>query len=163
MELDGWSRNFQPESPGEQSSQQVASPSRGTSPLHPSLPRPKMPGSFDDDEESSDTDAANGELVNYLQNLCITPSFRRYFGKSSGVYLLGSAMSVKSKVSNGQCAAIDPEWRPQRRHDFWHMRPVSFQVPFLFIFALTGFSGNLNVCGLPRKTTSFPSQISSPT
>jgi hypothetical protein len=119
MELDGWARSFQPE-PTDDSSTDA-------SPLHPSLPTHKEPGSYSDDsEDSSGTDTVNGDIRNRLQMLSITRNARRYFGKSSGISLLRSALSAKSKVSNGGSPGIDSERRLQRRHDFWHMRPVCF-------------------------------------
>jgi hypothetical protein len=120
MELDGWARSFQPESTG--------NPSKDTpSFLHPSLPTPREPGSHSDDsEDSSDTHTANRELIDRLSMLSITPNYQRYFGKSSGITLLRSALSAKSKVSDGYSPGIDPERRVQRRPDFWHMRPVCF-------------------------------------
>jgi len=116
MELDGWTRSFQPEPTGD--------PLKDAVPSRPSLPTDKDSGSHSDDSEDSDTDTVNGDLRNRLQMLGITRSARRYFGKSSGISLLRSALSAKSKVSNGSSPGIDPERRLQRRHDFWHMRPV---------------------------------------
>jgi hypothetical protein len=119
MELDGWARSFQPEPTGDSS--------KNTSPLHPPLPTHKEPGSYSDEsEDSSGTDTVNGDIRNRLQMLGITQNTRRYFGKSSGISLLRSALSAKSKVSNGGSPGIDPERRLQRRHDFWHIRPVCF-------------------------------------
>ena len=146
MELDGWARNFQPESPGDPSSpQRNASSSKDTSPLHPSLPTPKVPGSHNDDsEDGSDTDTTKSDLTLRLQTLCITPNFRRYFGKSSGISFVSSAMSAKSKASNGESPGIDPEWRPQRRYDFWHIRPVSLR---LLIIPFSHFPDQLALVG----------------
>lgn len=119
MELDGWARSFQPEPTGDSS--------KNTSPLHPPLPMQKESGSYSDEsEDSSGTDTVNGDIRNRLQMLGITRNARRYFGKSSGISLLRSALSAKSKVSNGDSPGIDPERRLQRRHDFWHIRPVCF-------------------------------------
>jgi hypothetical protein len=119
MELDGWARSFQPEPIGDSS--QNASPSQ------PPLPAHKEPGNYSDDsEDSSGADTVNGDIRNRLQMLGITRNARRYFGKSSGISLLRSALSAKSKVSNGGSSGIDPERRLQRRHDFWHIRPVCF-------------------------------------
>jgi len=119
MELDGWTRSFQPDPTGDSS--------KDASPLDSSLPAHKEPGSrSDDSEDSSGTDAVNGDLRNHLQMLGITRNARRYFGKSSGISLLRSALSAKSKASNGDSPGIDSERRLQRRHDFWHVRPVCF-------------------------------------
>lgn len=123
MELDGWARNFQPEPTGDSSKNS----SKNTSPLHPPLSMHKEPGNYSDEsEDSSGTDTVNGDIRNRLQMLGITRNARRYFGKSSGISLLRSALSAKSKVSNGGSPGIDPERGLQRRHDFWHIRPVCF-------------------------------------
>ena len=117
MELDDWARSFQPDPSGDSS--------KDPSPLHPPLSTDKEPGSHSDDsEDSSGTDTVSGDLRNRLQMLGITRSSRRYFGKSSGISLLRSALSAKSKASNGGSPGIDSERLLQRRHDFWHVRPV---------------------------------------
>lgn len=121
MELDGWARSFQPDPAGD-------SP-KDASALHPSVSADKEPGSHSEDsEDSSGTDAVNYDLRNRLQMLGISRNARSYFGKSSGISLLRSALSAKSKASNsnGGSPGIDPESRPQRRHEFWHVRPVCF-------------------------------------
>ena len=129
MELDGWARSFQPDPTGD-------SP-KDVPPLDPSLPAHNEPGSHSDDsEDSSGTDAVNGDLRNQFQMLGITRNARRYFGKSSGISLLRSALSAKSKASNGGSPGIDSERRLQRRHDFWHLRPVCFRLSIIFLFAL---------------------------
>ncbi len=154
MELDGWARGFQPEPTGDSS--------KDSSPLNPSLPTPKefRGDSNDSDDDSSDTDAANRDLRNRLRMLSITPNSRRYFGKSSGISFLRSALSAKSKVSNGDSPGIDSERRLQRRDDFWHLRPVRFDSIILSRFFLIDcLSGNLNASSPPSETTAFLSQI----
>jgi hypothetical protein len=131
MELDGWARGFQTESPGDQSPsyQQVAGSSKDASPLHPSLPTHNVPGSYcGESEDSSDSDTAKGDLQHRLQMLSITPNSRRYFGKSSGLNLVQSALSAKAKASSGESPIIEPKRRLQRRDDFWNMRPVGLRL-----------------------------------
>ena len=132
MELDGWARSFQPESPQDPSvSQKVAGPSNETSPLNPSLPAPKTSGSYSDDsayDSDSDTSLAHNELLDQFSGLCVTHNPQRYFGKSSGVSLLRSAMSAKSKASNGESPRVDTELRAQRRKALWDLRPVSISL-----------------------------------
>jgi hypothetical protein len=128
MELDGWARSFQPESTeGQSPPQNSASPSKGGSPLHSSLPAPTTAGSGSDaSRSSSDTDSTlPRELDEHLQRLCLRPSPRRYFGKSSGITLLRSAMSARSKASSEESPVIHIE-RRQRREEFWGLHPVSF-------------------------------------
>src|SRR6266851_5157210 len=141
MELDGWARSFRPESPEDQSfSQKVADSSKDISPLQPSLPTPKIPGSYSDDDSAydsdSDTSFAQNEILDPFRKLCITPNSNspRYFGKSSGVSLLRSAISAKSKASIGDSPRMDPEARAQRRNDFWNLRPV--RIPFLIDYII---------------------------
>ncbi|KAH9957115.1 fungal-specific transcription factor domain-containing protein, partial [Russula dissimulans] len=127
MELDSWARNFQPESPASQAStQKLAGSSRDTSPFQLSIPNPKTPGSYSDDsayDSNSDTSLEQNEVLQQLRKFCITPNPRRYFGKSSGISLLHSAMSAKSKAAPRESPGVDPETRVQRRHDFWNVRP----------------------------------------
>jgi len=128
MELDGWSRSFQPESPEDPSfSQNVAGPSNETSPSNLSLPTPKTSGSYSDDsayDSDSDPSPAQNEFLDQFKSLCVAPNHRRYFGKSSGVSLVRSAISAKSKASNGDSPRVDTAFRFQRRKDLWDLRPV---------------------------------------
>ena len=143
MELDGWARSFQPESPEDPPfSQMVAGPSHETSPLNPSFPAPKTSGSYSDDsayDSDSDPSLAQNEFLDQFRNLCVTHNPRRYFGKSSGVSLVRSAVSAKSKASNGESPRVDTEFRVQRRKDLWDLRPVSISFS-LFRNFLTGQS-----------------------
>lgn len=166
MELDGWSRGFQPESPEDPSfSQQLASPSNETSPLSPSPPAPKTSGYSDDSAYDSDSDPslAQNELLDQFQSFCLTPNPRRYFGKSSGVSLVRSAVSAKSKASNGESPRVDTELRVQRRKDLWGLRPVSIPF-FLFRIFLTVIkpSGNAIVCSPPSEPMTSLNQNSLP-
>jgi hypothetical protein len=129
MELDGWARSFQPESPEDPSfSHKVAGPSNETSPSNPSLPTPKTSGGYSDDSAyDSDSDPPpQNEFLDQFKNLCVSPNHRRYFGKSSGVSLVRSAISAKSKASSGESPRVDTEShsRVQRSKDLWDLRPV---------------------------------------
>jgi hypothetical protein len=130
MELDGWARSFQPESSEDPSvSQKVAGPSNATSPSNPSLPTPKTSGSYSDDsayDSDSDPSPTQHEFLDQFKDLCVAPNHRRYFGKSSGVSLVRSAISAKTKASNGESPGADTEFRvKERRKDLWDLRPVS--------------------------------------
>lgn len=138
MELDGWARGFQPDLSEDQSaSQKTAGSSKNTSPLHPSLATPETPSvetpeSHDDDFESDsdpETSLIQSGFLYHLRNLSISPNARRYFGKSSSLSLLRSAMSVKSKASDG----VDLGRRTQRRDDFWKPRPVSCRFSIILL------------------------------
>ena len=128
MELEGWARSFQPQtSEGQSASQKVAGSSKDASHLHSSHLTPNTPGSHNDDSASeSDSDMrAQNEFLSGFRTLCVTPNSPRYFGKSSGITLLRSAISAKTKASNGESPSMDPEIRSQRRPEFWDLRPVS--------------------------------------
>jgi hypothetical protein len=127
MELDGWARSFQPESPEDPSfSQKVAGPSNETSPSNPSLPTPKTSGSYSDDSAYDSDSDPSPEFLDQFKTLCVTPNYIRYFGKSSGMSLVRSAISAKSKASSGESPRVDTEFqfRVQRRKDLWDLRPV---------------------------------------
>lgn len=131
MELEGWARNFQPQTPEDQpASQMVAGSSKDASPLHASLRIPSSSGSHGDDSPAeSDSDMrANNEFLSGFGTLCITPGSPRYFGRSSGITLLRSIMSVKTKASNGESL------RMHRRPEFWNL-PVSDRFAVVHIFS----------------------------
>ena len=156
MELEGWARNFQPQTSEDQSaSQKVAGSSKDTSPLRPSLRIPNTSGSYGSDDSAPESESdmpVKNEFLAGFDSLCITPNFPRYFGKSSSITLLRSAMSAKTKASNGESPRI------QRRPEFWSLSPVSDQ--FLVVhFFLIDLSGNLTVCGLSSENITSLSQI----
>jgi hypothetical protein len=131
MELEGWARSFQPEPTEDQSPpQNSATSSKADTPLHSSLPAPDTPERYSDDSAGdSDTDTTlPRDLHEHLKRLCLTPSPRRYFGKSSGISLIRAAMSAKSKASAEESHAVYPEKRFQRRDEFWFLHPVSFPL-----------------------------------
>jgi len=153
MELEGWARSFQPQTPEDQSaSHKVASPSKDASPLHSSLGIPDSPGSRSRDEAESDSGMrANNEVLANFGTLCI--SSPRYFGNSSGMSLLRSAMSAKTKASDGESP------RKQRRPEFWNL-PVSNQFVVVRIF-LIDLSRKVTLCGLSSENITSLSQNSS--
>ncbi|KAI0248861.1 hypothetical protein BJV78DRAFT_1363240 [Lactifluus subvellereus] len=126
MELDGWARSFQPESTEDRSlSQQNTSSSKGSSPLRSSLPVSKTPGS-DSDDSTCDSDADPTllqDLHDHIKRLSLRPTPRRYFGESSGISLLRTAMTAKSKASSGESPAVHPEKRSVHRDEFWRLHP----------------------------------------
>ena len=154
MELEGWARSFQPQTPEDQSaSHKVAGSSKDASPLHSSLRIPNSPGNHSDDSaDESDLDMrANNEFLAGFGTLCITPGSPRYFGKSSGITLLRSIMSTKAP--NGESP------RMQRRPEFWNL-PVSDQFVVVRIF-LIDLSLNVTVCGLSSENITSLNQNSS--
>ncbi|KAN0130569.1 Fungal specific transcription factor domain containing protein [Lactarius tabidus] len=125
MELDGWVRSFQPENTTTEEPSLIAdsgSPSIDESSSYPSPPAPEESESYSEDSEA---DAKNGsdELSGSLRKLSIKPSPRRYFGKSSGINLLRTAMTIKSQSSNGEPTGFEPETQTLRRPEFWRLHP----------------------------------------
>lgn len=132
MELDGWVRSFQPEHTTTEEPSLIvdsASPSIDESSSYPSPPAPEESESNSEDSEA-DVKADSDELLGSLRGLCIKPSPRRYFGKSSGIELLRTAINVKQKSSNGESTGLEPETQTRRRPDFWSLRSVSLHKLF---------------------------------
>jgi hypothetical protein len=132
MELDGWVRSFQPESTTTEEPSLIAdsaSPSIDESSSYPSPPAPEESESYSEDSEADAKDGSD-ELLGSLRRLCIKPSPRRYFGKSSGIELLRAAITIKSKSSNGESTGLEPETHTQRRPEFWRLHPVSLHQLF---------------------------------
>jgi hypothetical protein len=153
MELEGWARNFQPQTPEDHSaSHKVAGSSKDTSPLPSSLGIPDSPRSRSRDSVESDSGSrANTEVLPSFGMLSI--SSPRYFGKSSGMTLLRSAMSAKTNASDGESP------RRHRRPEFWNL-PVRNQFIVLRIF-LIDLSRKVTVCGLSSENITSLSQNSS--
>ncbi|KAI0298020.1 fungal-specific transcription factor domain-containing protein [Multifurca ochricompacta] len=110
MELDGWN---------------TASASKDSKPFNSAVfALKKQESSSDDSAYDSDTDPSlsQSEFLNHFNKLSIIPNPRRYFGKSSGVSLLRTAMSAKSKASNGEPFS-GLETCLQHRHEFWYLHP----------------------------------------
>jgi len=132
MELDGWVRNFQPKNTTTEDQSPIASsasPSVDDPASYPSPPAPEVSESYSDDSEA-DAKYGTDDLLSSLRMLCIRPNPRRYFGKSSGISLLRTAMTVKSNASGGESTGVKHETHTQRRHEFWYLHPVSFYQPF---------------------------------
>jgi hypothetical protein len=153
MELEGWARSFQPQTPEDQlASHNVASSSNDASPLPPSLGTSDSPVSRSRDSVESDSGmCANNEVLPSFRTLCISPP--RYFGKSSGMSLVRSAMSAKPKASDGESP------RKQPRPEFWNL-PVSNRFVVVRI-SLIDLSRKLTVCGLPSENITSLNQNSS--
>ena len=126
MELDAWARSFQPENTTTEEQSPIAnsaSSSIDDSASYTSPPAPEESESYSEDSEPETKDAAD-ELLGSLRTLCIKPSPRRYFGKSSGVELLRTAINIKSQSSNGESTGL-AETQTLRRPEFWRLHPVS--------------------------------------
>ena len=135
MELDGWARSFQPENTTAEEQSPIAnsaSSSIDDSASYTSPPAPEESESYSEDSDVG-TKAASDELLRGLRALCIKPSPRRYFGKSSGIELLRTAITIKSKSSNGESTGPDAETQTLRRPEYWRLHPVSCPHHTMFI------------------------------
>ncbi|KAH9025469.1 fungal-specific transcription factor domain-containing protein [Lactarius pseudohatsudake] len=121
MELDGWARGFHPENVSTEEQSPIAN-NANDSPSYSSLPAPETSESYSDDSEA-DAKYVADDLLNSLRGLCIRPNPRRYFGKSSGISLMHTAMTIKSKASSGESTGAEPGIHTQRRHEFWYLHP----------------------------------------
>jgi hypothetical protein len=92
--------------------------------MYPPSPSPK-PVPDDSGLEDSDDELPGGStLSDWLQRLQINPAHPRFFGKSSGVRLLQSAIDLKSEFSGNEMPLEHQfEQISARRPEFWHIRP----------------------------------------
>ena len=90
----------------------------------------------EDDLHSSDDEFATISVTDELRRLSIDRGNTRFFGKSSGVVLIQTAMDMKKEFNNP--AGADPldqtggsvqqqaaKELPSRRPEFWHFEPAS--------------------------------------
>jgi hypothetical protein len=78
-----------------------------------------------DDYPSDDDDLEQKKLTDRIKHLAIDPMHHRFFGKSSGVTLIQTAMDLKKEVtgSDYNTKLIQPP--SSKRAEFWDVRPVS--------------------------------------
>ena len=94
---------------------------------------------MDDDLHSSDDEYATIRMTDELRRLSIDRGNTRFFGKSSGVVLIQTAMDMKKEFNNpsGTSSLNHTQGTIQdkfanlssRRPEFWHFEPASI---FLF-------------------------------
>ncbi|KAI0260431.1 fungal-specific transcription factor domain-containing protein [Gloeopeniophorella convolvens] len=127
MDFEGWARNFQTESTEDHQPQQENGSSSTDPPRGPPTMRPPRPsGSYSDDsayDSDNDPSALQPELAEYLKMACHDSNRPRYFGKSSGITLLRTAMNAKSKASGQGQNTNHREAQFQRRPEFWCRHP----------------------------------------
>ena len=98
----------------------------------------------EEDLHSSDDEFATISITDELRRLSIDRGNTRFFGKSSGVVLIQTAMDMKKEFNNPPGAAdpldqAEDNTRPHpnhlrtRRPEFWHFEPVIF----FFIYSTT--------------------------
>jgi hypothetical protein len=90
---------------------------------------------MEEDLHSSDDEFATISLTDELRRLSIDRGNTRFFGKSSGVVLIQTAMDMKKEFNNP--SGVNPsiqaqgsiqskfETLPSRRPEFWHFEPAS--------------------------------------
>lgn len=93
----------------------------------------------EEDLHSSDDEFATISITDELRRLSIDRGNTRFFGKSSGVVLIQTAMDMKKEFNNppgtnpliqaeGSAQQI-PNHLPSRRPEFWHFEPASIFLP----------------------------------
>ncbi|KDQ55775.1 hypothetical protein JAAARDRAFT_195593 [Jaapia argillacea MUCL 33604] len=76
------------------------------------------------DAESSDDDTyIQNTLAEHLSKLSVNPSHQRFFGKSSGIALMKTAMAMKGELYPGECNSFGVRRRPE----FWSVS--SWEIP----------------------------------
>ena len=85
----------------------------------------------EEDPHTSDDEFATISVTDELRRLSIDRGNTRFFGKSSGVVLIQTAMDMKKEFNN-PAGANSPEQAegstnqlPARRPEFWHFEPAS--------------------------------------
>ena len=96
----------------------------------------------EEDLHSSDDEFATISVTDELRRLSIDRGNTRFFGKSSGVVLIQTAMDMKKEFNNpagadplnpiGYSTQQQPAHLPSRRPEFWHFEPAS-----IFLSAVT--------------------------
>lgn len=96
----------------------------------------------EEDLHSSDDEFATISITDELRRLSIDRGNTRFFGKSSGVVLIQTAMDMKKEFNNPPGAnplnQAEGNTKPKsahltaRRPEFWHFEPVS-----IFLFSAT--------------------------
>jgi len=89
----------------------------------------------EEDLHSSDDEFATISITDELRRLSIDRGNTRFFGKSSGVVLIQTAMDMKKEFNNPPgvnplnqtegSAQQESNQLPSRRPEFWHFEPVS--------------------------------------
>ena len=91
--------------------------------------------SGEDDLHSSDDEFATISVTDELRRLSIDRGNTRFFGKSSGVVLIQTAMDMKKEFTSPPgmntfnraegCIQQAANHLPSRRPEFWHFEPAS--------------------------------------
>lgn len=92
----------------------------------------------EEDFYSSDDEFATISVTDELRRLSIDRGNTRFFGKSSGVVLIQTAMDMKKEFNNPAGAnplsqtegstQQTPNHLPSRRPEFWHFEPASISL-----------------------------------
>lgn len=94
---------------------------------------------MEEDLHSSDDEFATISITDELRRLSIDRGNTRFFGKSSGVVLIQTAMDMKKEFNNPsgvnslnqtEGVAKASANLPSRRPEFWHFEPASISLPF---------------------------------
>lgn len=81
--------------------------------------------SLDADPESSDDEGAQTNLVReHLKDLFINPVHNRFFGKSSGVKLVKTAIDLKSEYAGKMPDENTVHVLGRKRPEYWNLLPV---------------------------------------
>ena len=119
----------------------------------------------DDPRDDQDDDVVSAVLLDNLKRLEIGKVDSRFFGKSSGVMLVQTAMELKSEYTGSDYVQPAPSMiLENKRPEFWSRNPVSSDLSFvLAIILLTTVVGtrsrkpatNVNV-RVPRRRPPHP-------
>ena len=119
--------------------------------------QPKLPPVDADDVDSSDDDLSKtNTLENQMKEISIDPIHPRFFGKSSSVMFLHTAIALKHTYAEQEPTLGSGGRRkiaPSRRPEYWHAQSVSTLVALLYLMSmLTLSSGSLSPWRTPSHT-----------
>ena len=91
----------------------------------------------DDPRDDQDDDVVNAVLLDNLKRLEIGKPDSRFFGKSSGVMLVQTAMELKSEYTGSDYVQPAPSMvLENKRPEFWSRNPVSSYLSFVLATVL---------------------------
>ena len=135
--------------------------------------QPKLPPVDSDDLDPSDDEMTKtNTLEKRMKEVSIDPMHPRFFGKSSSVMFLHTAMALKNTYSgNKETAAVGPDGQrkivPTKRPEYWRAHSVSPSIIVVLEVAMLMriphvLSGSWSLWKVPDRTqrTAFPPRTS---
>jgi hypothetical protein len=113
-----------------------------------------------DDYSSDEDDLAQKKLTDRIKQLAIDPAQQRFFGKSSGVTLIRTAIDLKKEITGNDHNVKIPHLA-SKRPEFWNLRSVSliFFLSTLIFCRVFYVDVNFSVVGMVRCPTGVTADL----